>query len=292
MTGSVIPKGKPSAPRVVGALLVLLLAAAPAVAQFNLDLNKLLDIGKKATQLREVPPEEEVEIGRGVASNLVGIAPLVPDDALQRYVNAVGEWLALHTERPELDWRFGVLDTSDVNAFATPGGYIFVTRGLLAQMDSEAELAGVLAHEMAHVLRKHHLRAIQKSALMGIGVDVASFLAAQKGAQRADRLERVAAVGTELYARGLDRDDELEADRMGVVIAARAGYNVYGLPEVLQALEAMNPGDGSVALMFKTHPAPRARLDALDQAMVPALDRYAAQPELAGRFQKAVRNRR
>ncbi|HET9699939.1 MAG TPA: M48 family metalloprotease [Burkholderiales bacterium] len=273
-----------------GALFVLTLAV-PAVAQFNLDLDKLLDIGRKAAQLREVPPEEEQEIGRGVAANLVGIAPLVPDAGLQRYVNAVGEWLALHTERPELEWRFGVLDTADVNAFATPGGYIFVTRGLLARMDSEAELAGVLAHEMAHVLRRHHLKAIQKNALMGIGVDVASFLAAQKGVQRADRLERVAAVGTELYARGLDRDDELEADRMGVVIAARAGYNAYGLPEVLQALEAINPGDSHAALMFRTHPAPRARLDALDKAMVPELDRYAAQPELAGRFRKVVRDR-
>lgn len=291
MTASAPSMRKKLALKGAGALLALTLAV-PAVAQFNLDLNRLLDIGRKAAQLREVPPEEEQEIGRGVAANLVGIAPLVPDAGLQRYVNTVGEWLALHTERPELEWRFGVLDTADVNAFATPGGYIFVTRGLLARMDSEAELAGVLAHEMAHVLRRHHLKAIQKSALMGIGVDVASFLAGQKGAQRADRLERVAAVGTELYARGLDRDDELEADRMGVVIAARAGYNVYGLPEVLQALEAINPGDSHAALMFRTHPAPRDRLDALDKVMVPELDRYAAQPELAGRFQKVVRNRR
>lgn len=292
MTPRTVPASKTLLHRATGALLALLLSAAPASAQFNLDLNKLLDIGKKATQLREVPPEEEQEIGRGVAANLVGIAPLVPDTGLQRYVNAVGEWLALHAERPELQWRFGVLDTSDVNAFATPGGYVFVTRGLLAQMDSEAELAGVLAHEMAHVLRRHHLKAIQKSALVGIGVDVASFLAAQKGAQRADTLARVAAVGTELYARGLDRDDELEADRMGVVIAARAGYNVYGLAEVLQALEARNPGDSQVALMFKTHPAPRARLDALEKVMVPALDRYAGQPSIEARFKQVVRYRR
>jgi predicted Zn-dependent protease len=278
--------------RAAAAALLALLAAAPAVAQFNLDLNKLLEIGKKATQLREVGQDEEVEIGRGVASNLVGIAPLVPDARLQRYVGSVGQWLALHTERADLQWRFGVLDTADVNAFATPGGYVFITRGLLAQMASEAELAGVLAHEIAHVLRKHHLKAIQKNAMVGIGVDVASFLAAQKGAQKADRLERVAGVGTELYARGLDRDDELEADRMGVVIAARAGYNAYGLPEVLQTLEAMNPEGSQVALMFKTHPAPRARLDALEKAMVPALDGYAQQPDLEQRFRQALRGGR
>ena len=278
--------------RAAAAALLALLLGTPALAQFSLDLNKLLDIGKKATQLKEVSQEEEVEIGRGVASNLVGIAPLVPDPKLQRYVNAVGEWVALHTERADLQWHFGVLDTPDVNAFATPGGWIFITRGLLARMSSEAELAGVLAHEMSHVLQKHHLKAIQKNAMVGIGVDVAGIFAAQKGAQRAAQLERVANVGTELYARGLDRDDELEADRMGVVIAARAGYNVYGLVEVLQELEAASPSDSQMALLFKTHPAPRARLDALEKAMVPALDRYAEQPGLEARFRQSARNGR
>lgn len=287
-----LSKLNPAARRSAAALLVLLLAAAPAVAQFNLDLNKILDIGRKATQLKEVNQEEEVEIGRGVASNLLGIAPLVPDPKLQRYVNSVGQWVALHTERADLQWHFGVLDTSDVNAFATPGGYILITRGLLARMHSEAELAGVLAHEMSHVLQKHHLKAIQKNAMVAIGVDVAGLYAAQKGAQRTAQLERVASVGTELYARGLDRDDELEADRMGVVIAARAGYNVYGLVEVLQVLEAANPSDSQVALLFKTHPAPRARLDALETVMVPALDRYADLPALEARFRQSARNSR
>ena len=99
------------------------------------------------------------------------------NEALQRYVNRVGRWLTLHTERPGLPWHFGVLDHPNVNAFAAPGGYIFVTRGLVEKMHSEAELAGVLAHEIAHVLRKHHLNAIQKAAGTGMVADALSFAA-------------------------------------------------------------------------------------------------------------------
>ena len=115
--------------------LVLLLAATPAHAQFrlpNLDINKLVDtvknVGKAVTEIEE---PEEVAIGKDVASRLLGAAPLVPDPALQRYVNHVGRWLAAQTERPELPWRFGVLDAPQLNAFAVPGGTIFITRGLL-----------------------------------------------------------------------------------------------------------------------------------------------------------------
>jgi predicted Zn-dependent protease len=91
-----------------------------------------------------------------------------------------------------------------------------------------------------------------------------------------------------LYARGLDKGDEFEADRMGVVIAARAGYDPYGLPAVLQTLEAINPQDSNLALMFKTHPAPQKRLELLDGLMTGSMDRYASQPVMAERFQKIV----
>ena len=87
-----------------------------------------------------------------------------------------------------------------------------------------------------------------------------------------------------MYTRGLDKSDELEADRLGIVIAARAGYDAYGLPGVLQTLQAMNAQDSALALMFKTHPSPAERLDALGEKMQPTLDRHAAQPQLAERF--------
>jgi predicted Zn-dependent protease len=198
----------------------------------------------------------------------------------------VGRWLASQTERPDLPWRFGVLEAPQLNAFATPGGHIFITRGLLERMRSEAELAGVLAHEIAHVLRKHHLKAIQKGAQLEVANTAISTLARQD--RNTPRREKLLAAGSELFARGLDKSDELEADRLGVVIAARGGYDAYGLPAVLQTLQAMNPEDSGLALMFKTHPAPAERLGALER-MQPTLDAYAGQPQLAERFAGAAR---
>jgi predicted Zn-dependent protease len=264
----------------------LLLAFAPAQAQFNINLNKLLDVGKNVRQAAGgIEEQEEVEIGRDMAARLLGAAPLAANEALQRYVNHVGRWLASQTERPDLPWRFGVLEAPQLNAFATPGGHIFVTRGLLERMRSEAELAGVLAHEIAHVLRKHHLKAIQKAAQLELASHALSL---SRQDANAHKREKLLAAGSELYARGLDKSDELEADRLGVVIAARGGYDAYGLPAVLQTLQAMSPEDSGLALMFRTHPAPAERLDALERMQI-TLDAYAGQAQLADRFAGSAR---
>jgi predicted Zn-dependent protease len=274
--------------------ILLLLAglgmAAGAHAQFRLpsiDINKMVDTVKNVGKaVKEIDEPEEIAIGRDVASRLLGAAPLVADARLQRYVNHVGRWLAAQTERPDLPWQFGVLDHSNVNAFAVPGGTIFITRGLLEKMRSEAELAGVLGHEIVHVLRKHHLKAIQKGAQTALAGEGLSSALKDRGGPARDKL---IAFGTEMYSRGLDKSDELEADRLGVVIAARAGYDAYGLPSVLQTLQAMSAQDSAVALMFKTHPAPGDRLDSLGQKMQPVLDAYAGQPQLAERFVRQIK---
>jgi len=212
--------------------------------------------------------EEERNIGRLVAGSMLGAVPLVRDDELQRYVNRVGRWVALQSERPDLDWRFGVLDTEDINAFAMPGGYVFVTKGLYRRLNSEAELAGVLAHEIAHVVRKHHLRLLQKSRAL-----------ADLGAAVGRRIEGGSPVARnflgnfwEIFARGLDKEAEYEADRMGVVLAARAGYDAYGLPAVLQDLRQVSREDARVAFLFKTHPHPDDRLLQLAEAVGTRLD--------------------
>ena len=264
--------------------------AGAAHAQFrmpNFDLNKAVESVKNVNKaVREPSEAEEISIGHDVASRLLGAAPLVDDAALQRYVNHVGRWLALQTERPDLPWQFGVLDSPNLNAFAMPGGTIFITRGMLARMRSEAELGGVLGHEIAHVLRKHHLKAIQKGAQTALAGDALSAaLRDRAGASR----DKLIAFGAEMYSRGLDKSDELEADRLGVVIAARGGYDAYGLPAVLQTLQAMNPQDSGLALMFKTHPAPGERLDALGERMQPVLDAYSGQAQLADRFVRQLR---
>lgn len=249
----------------------------------NFDVSKAFRVVQNTKEATvDLSEEQEISLGQGIASNLLGVAPLLPNQNVQRYVNGVGRWLSLQTERPDLPWTFAVLDDDSINAFAAPGGYILITKGLLLRMKSEAELAGVLAHELAHVLMKHHLRAIKKSAGMNLAKDAMSYVAEAKGVNPA--LTKMASAGTELYTRGLDKEDEFEADRMGVVIAARAGYEPYGLPAVLLSLQAVNPQAASLALMFKSHPPLSERLTLLEASMGNAYERFENQPNLAARF--------
>ena len=209
-----------------------------------------------------VPESDEIKIGRQIAGNLLGAAPLVKNPALQGYVNRVGRWVASTSERPDLKWTFGVIESNDVNAFAAPGGYVFLTRGLYRLLRDESELAGVLGHEIAHVVKKHHLKVLQKSQAIDVG---SNLLKKQIGDEKVAKT--LIGSGAEILARGLDKDAEFEADRMGVVLAARAGYEPFGLPAVLQEISAASADSSSVALLFKTHPHPDERLARLGDAM-------------------------
>lgn len=251
------------------ALLVAALLAAPAASGQQIDFGRLIGLaGKVADASTEMPVQQELQLGAGISAQLLGNARLLPDPVLQRYVNQVGRWLAMHTERPELPWRFGVLDSDVINAYAAPGGFIFITRGMFRLLGSESELAGVLAHEIGHVLRRHHLNAIRAQAQAGIAGDVLALMAGSKGVN----LDAIVDVGVNLYSRGLDRGDELEADRVGVVVAARAGYEPYGLTRLLQALGALRPENANFSQMFSTHPPVGERLATLDGGMRGRLD--------------------
>lgn len=170
--------------------------------------------------------------------------------------------MANQCERPDLPWHFGVIESTDINAFAVPGGYIFVTRGLYALLQNEAELAGVLAHEIGHVISKHHLKILQKSRLLDMGSQELS-----KQVSHNEAVQKLIGNGAEITARSLDQAAEFEADRIAVVLTARAGYDVFGLPAVLQQIGHYANDDSNVALLFKTHPHPDARLQRLDAAM-------------------------
>lgn len=214
-------------------------------------------------------PQDEMRIGKQVAGNLLGAVPLVRDDGLQRYVNLVGNWVAAQTGRSDFPWHFGVLATEDINAFAAPGGYVFITLGLYRQLNSEAELAGVLGHEIAHITSKHHLKVLKKSSLIN-----ALGQAASKKAKNNDQVvQNVIGNGAEIMARGLDKEAEFEADRVGAVFAARAGYDPWGLPAVLQNIAALPPRDDRTSLLFRTHPQPEARLTKLGDAIGDRFDR-------------------
>ncbi len=240
--------------------------------------KELKKSGGKPSEIGGYSEEEETAIGRQIAGNLLGAAPLVKDDKLQKYVNNVGRWVASQSERPDLAWHFGVIESDDIIAFAAPGGYIFVTKGLYKKLQNEAELAGVLAHEVGHVIRKHHLKLLQQSKLVDLG---GKLLAKQAGEN--EKIRNLIGSGAEIVARSLDKGAEFEADRIGVVLAARAGYDAYGLPEVLQDIGHVSANDSSVALLFKTHPHPDERLAKLGDAMDDRFDNIKGL-DLSGRF--------
>jgi beta-barrel assembly-enhancing protease len=235
----------------------------------GVDLGKLASAGQNLANMGQKSADEEQVIGQNTASILLQQSSTLNNQELQRYVNRVGLWVAQHSERPDLPWRFVVLDSPQVAAYAAPAGYIFITRGMLLRMSSEAELAGVLAHEVAHVVQRHHLKAIQQQAQTGLLTDLATF-AVQAGAARdggssnTAMAEKFSNSVSDLYARGLDRGDEYEADAMGVVIATRAGYDPYGLAGVLQTLATTRQDDAALTSFLKTHPNIGDRLQRLE----------------------------
>ena len=278
--------------------IAILTAALPVAAQFDLGriLNKTIDATKKFQEAnKEFTVEQEIELGHGVTAGILGAVKLHPDAGLQRYVNRVGKWVAMHSARADLPWSFGVIEGESVNAFAMPGGGVLVSHGLIKRLSSEAELAAVLAHEIGHVVLKHQLQAIQSSlnsdAWAGIGKDLAGDAIGRRGRGDAFGLKSAAAnagvdaVKNGVFLRPLDRGMEYDADRLAVVLATRSGYDSYGMVAVLQML-GQEKGDGSGADIFSTHPAPSERMAELEK-FVPTLSAPAGQ-NVEGRFRQVV----
>jgi predicted Zn-dependent protease len=291
--------------RLVPAALLLLSFAAHA--QFGgFDIGRALDIGKKAidqtTQKKEFTQEDEIQLGDALTASFLGASPLHPDASLQRYVNRVGKWVALHSDRPDLPWTFSVIDTETINAFAMPGGSIVVSSGLVKRLSSESELAGVLAHEIAHVVKKHQLQAIQANMQADFWKSVGTSVAADRvrigGGAVGSAVGSIAkpylldAAGNLIkdgfFLRPLDRSLESEADELAIVLATRSGYDPYGLVGALQML-AQYKGDADAASIFSTHPAPGARIAELEK-FAPTMEQYTRQPQLLeARFRQNVK---
>lgn len=238
----------------------------------NINLQPLMDASSKSGDLFEKTLEEEVELGANVSQVLLKDAALYNVRDVQRYVSKVGMWVAQHTGHSDVPWTFAVLRDDSFNAFATPGGYIYLTTGTLSQLDDEAELAAVLAHEIAHVVRKHHLIAIQKEARVGMALDLARFAresSREEGGSRGmifgDHTPEGQFVNSlqDIYSNGLAREDELEADSMGMVIAARAGYDPMVYIKVLQKIDAQQHSGAFWEKYMKRHPSAEERLAAL-----------------------------
>lgn len=243
------------------------------------DIQTLSRFGASALP---IGPEAEHTIGFSIAATVAGRYPLLQDPALTRYVNLVGLTVARQSIRgDEVVFRFGVLDTDEVNAFAAPGGYILVTRGALLAMESEAELAGVLAHEVAHVDETHVLDEIRRSSVFAEVRDEAALTGVI-----ADRLGQV---GTGLLFTGLSREDELEADSLGVIYAAAAGYRADGLLRFLNRLDSGATEAGRLRELRATHPPVTDRATALRRQLETGPGDPASGRELAERFAAEVR---
>ena len=269
--------------------LVFLLNGCGGVSVQGIDIGRIVSAGSKAMDLGDKTEAEEIEMGDRIAELMLEKAPIADDDQLQAYVNRVGYWLVRHSDRPHLPWHFVVLNNPAANAFAAPGGYIFVTTGLLDQIHNEAELAGVLAHEIAHVEQRHHLNALAEKSSSGLLSDL--LVLAHESSKDAEERDNDSTRFTghydqmvlDVYNRGLDRDDELQADQHGAMMAARAGYDHYGFASVLQNLQG-DSDDRSLAGFLKRHPAIGDRLQKLEPTLMHLDEQSISYRVLAGRY--------
>jgi predicted Zn-dependent protease len=252
-----------------GAAALLLLADSPPASAQIFDrvrerAEQALDVAEKVgAAVVPISTEQEIEIGRGVAATVAGHYTLYRDTTLTRYVNLVGNAVAAANPRPDVVYRFAVLDTDEVNAFAAPGGYVFVTRGALALMEDESMLAGVLAHEVTHVNQRDVIEEIQDRARTEMGISEAAERIDITGEEY---LQKAIGVGANALFMGLGREDEIEADTIGMRMASDTGYDRAGLERFVTLLEH-SADDESLSLLEKTHPDPDDRLDALADAM-------------------------
>lgn len=235
----------------------------------NLDVGKIVQQGANVFNASQIDEKQEVQFGRNMSAVLLGTRPIYQDDKLNLYVNKVGGWLALNSTRPDLVWQFAVIDSTTINAFAAPGGFVFITLGMLNQLQNEAQLAAVLAHEIIHVTEQHHLNEIKDGAYQN-ALTEALFVSAQAyqdntGASKEQKqysawARKVTTMAQDLYAKGLNREDELQADAKGIHLLAKSGYDSFAFVDNLHTINAISPEDSVLALMYKTHPSPLDRL--------------------------------
>ena len=218
--------------------------------------------GSVVSSLLPIGYEEESSIGQAISLQVVArYGGTVDQPELVRYVNLVGRAVANTSDRPDIPYRFAILEDNSINAFAAPAGYIFVTRGLLRQIHNEAELAAVLGHEIAHVSQKHILEVIQRSKrLAGVTEAGLAYAAANPAAFK----NIIDGAVKKLLDEGLDQGKETEADTLGEEFAARVGYDAGAYLALLTRLRELKGDDRA---FFKTHPNFSARIQAVQQTM-------------------------
>lgn len=227
------------------ALLVMWLSVSAGVAAITL-----------------VSVEQEIEIGRQTNAQVRKQVPEVRDGQVTAYVRSVGQRLVRHASGPKYPYSFSVADYRELNAFALPGGPVWVHRGLLHAATNESQVAGVLAHEIAHIAQRHAADQLTKATMANLGLGLLGAVLGNSGGAGAAQM----AAG--FLANGMflkfSRDDEREADRVGLRILRRAGWDGRGMIELFEILRRESRGDpGKVDAFFSTHPAPQDRVSRL-----------------------------
>ena len=249
----------------------------------TLALAAAVPIGSCATnpvtgqrELALISEEQEIAMGQQAAAEVESTLGLVQDTELQNYVQRVGAALAANSERPNLPWRFRVVEDPTPNAFALPGGFIYVTRGMMNLMENEAELASVLGHEIGHVTARHSVQQLSRAQLAQLGLGIGSILSPTV-AQYGDLL----AGGLQLLFLKYGRDDERQSDQLGFEYALEAGYDVREMDDVFALLQRIGEVEGQSPLpsWASSHPDPGERVQTAQQRIA-ALDRPADQLRL------------
>ena len=205
-----------------------------------------------------VSTQQEIQLGTEYVSQINAQLPIVQDPEVNRYINVLGDSIARLTSRPDLPWQFFIVNASEVNAFAVPGGFIYVNRGLIERAQNLSQLAGVLGHEIGHVIKRHSIKQMQQQQGAQVGVTLGCVLLNVCGSSAAQAGINIA--GSAIFSK-FSRDDEAEADEVGITNVVRAGISPKGIPEMFQILiDERQRNPSGVDLWFATHPTEESRI--------------------------------
>ncbi len=270
----------------------------PGVDKKDVDMAKSgLAVGQQLVEAVDtITPEQEYYIGRAAAATIINTYGVYEDDAATLYLNELGSTVAEFSDMPEVysGYHFIILDSDEINAFATPGAFIFVTRGMLACCDGEEELAAVLAHEIAHIQNRHAIRSIKSSRWTKVFTKLGSEAAKQAAGGRdlaalGDMFEGVLDDVTKaLIVNGYSRDLEEEADVQGVAIVERCGYSPAAMVAMLKVMEKSLGSNGGG--FGKTHPSPEDRIETVEPMI--SANRITRNSARQSRFDAAMRGAR
>lgn len=248
--------------------IAALLNACAGLEIAGVNVSDTYQSAKTLVSGSKLTPAETKTIGDELGAQLLAIYPPVNNEEQQRYLNRIGGWLQRQGNNHNEQWRFVIVNSEGMNAFSTPSGLIMVTTGLLAVLDSEHEIAAVLAHEIAHVELSHHVQNIERSQKLASVAGLADAVLSGSAGNAGSMLSAgVVDISKDLYGKGMERDDELAADAQAVQLMNKAGYDPYAFVTMLQKIEARYAEQSKLSGFFLTHPKPRDRIDSVAETL-------------------------